>query len=76
MAYVEAPYPVGVVVLYSSPSIVAVMTVPSGTSAPSNFTIPAKLQEDATFDKAMLGERRHIDANRINMSSAILDMFI
>jgi len=42
MAYVEAPYPMGVVVVYSSPAMVALMVVPSATSAPFSFTVPAK----------------------------------
>lgn len=41
MAYVEVPYPVGVVVVYSFPAMVAVMVVPSATSAPSSLTMPA-----------------------------------
>ena len=58
MEYVEGPYPVGVVVVYSSSSTMAVMIVPSGTLAPSNVTVPVKRQTGWSSAEAMQGKMR------------------
>jgi len=56
IAYVELPYTDGVEVVYVSAPIMAVIMVPSGTVALSNWTVPWKRHGSAgPCAKAMIG---------------------